>query len=148
MTIRKNDAPQHMYFYRSGPHIKIGISIDPIERMKQVWSPTREPIEIVGMIPNMDRRDEWHIHERFKQSCVGGEWFVETSDLTKFIEDHAEKPFETRAHTASKLIVVNFRAEREWRTRLKCFSIAQRRTLESIVVEAVSKYMDEIEATQ
>ena len=69
--------------------IKIGFTSRDtiINRLSSIQSNCSEKLSILGIISGASVKEEHFIHKRFKESRIIGEWFIETLDLLKFIED-------------------------------------------------------------
>ena len=82
-----------VYFFRCGPYIKIGYSIDPTRRLREIRTGigTKVPDDIdrartvlVQTEPG-GRSRERDLHQRFKHLHHWGEWFTEAPELTDYI---------------------------------------------------------------
>jgi hypothetical protein len=65
--------------------VKIGISADPVERLRQLQSSHSDKLELVASFAGK-AVDERRLHERFKEYRKRGEWFRESSEISRWIE--------------------------------------------------------------
>lgn len=88
-----------VYFFRCGPYIKIGYSIDPLRRLREIRTGigTKVPDDIdrtrtvlVQTEPG-GRNRERDLHKQFKHLHHWGEWFTEAPELTEYIESLSER---------------------------------------------------------
>lgn len=100
---------QTVYFIRCEGFIKIGISVDPKTRLRNIQvsgNGTHAPAginltsaEIVALEPGgYDRESE--LHKKFAALRVAGEWFTEVPELTAYIE--ALDEYTPPKHTPAK----------------------------------------------
>ena len=78
-----------VYFIRSDSptgEIKIGRSVYPQGRVKNLQTAHPFPLEIVGLIPEGGEELEQELHERFAHLRLRGEWFRPGADLWAYIE--------------------------------------------------------------
>ena len=66
--------------------IKIGISVDPIARLKSLQNGNAHRLALLGAVRG-DLKDERALHRRFKVSRLKGEWFRETPELLAAIAE-------------------------------------------------------------
>ncbi len=82
-----------LYFIRSGQYVKIGVSANPLGRLRQVQTGNPIEAELLAVCPG-GKDDEAAIHRAFQQHRVSGEWFRATPQLDALIEkvrhDHPE----------------------------------------------------------
>lgn len=87
-----NAGTGYIYFIQgeAGGPIKIGFSLEPEARKKelQVTSPTL--LVIVGLLTDGSLRKEHELHQRFSATRLHGEWFEPTSDLMDFIRENCD----------------------------------------------------------
>lgn len=69
--------------------IKIGKSEDPPARMLQVSYHAGDHVRLLLTLPG-GRLLERHLHARFAEHRIEGEWFVRAPQILAFIEQHAE----------------------------------------------------------
>lgn len=65
--------------------VKIGISIDPVRRLRQLQSTHTEQLELVAYFLGT-AADEADLHQRFKEFRKRGEWFHEAPEISAWIE--------------------------------------------------------------
>ncbi len=76
---------QFVYFIRAGTKVKIGISVDPHNRLCQLQTGNDEKLELLGCIPG-DRKTEKAVQAMFSCSAIDGEWFRLTPAIKDWIE--------------------------------------------------------------
>src|SRR5690554_4380274 len=84
-----------VYFARVGDYMKIGLSKDPIARSATLtYMKTRpenvsrgDAVELVGWFPG-STSEERAAHMRFGPQHVIGEWFIETPEMTDYLESN------------------------------------------------------------
>lgn len=79
--VRKDSV---VYFFRSGPFIKIGTTTKLKHRLQNVQTSHPTPLVLVGSLKG-DKRLERELHRRFASLRVNGEWFREVDDLAVYI---------------------------------------------------------------
>lgn len=79
----------YIYFIAIPGYIKIGKSKNPQRRIYGMQTASPEPIETIAIVP--ERRDltESIIHQRFIHLRKNREWFLDCSELRRFIEQYA-----------------------------------------------------------
>jgi excisionase family DNA binding protein len=75
---------EFVYFFRSGPFVKIGTTRNIKSRLQNLQISHPTPIALVGTIPG-GVRVERELHRRFASLRVNGEWFREVEDLAVYI---------------------------------------------------------------
>tara|TARA_Y100001937_G_C7123804_1_gene333899 strand:- start:322 stop:1113 length:792 start_codon:yes stop_codon:yes gene_type:complete len=77
-----------VYFIESleSKKIKIGTSKNPKARLKQLQTSNPSQLKILKVIPGGFAK-EFQIHRKFSQSRVCGEWFKDSEELRKYIEE-------------------------------------------------------------
>ena len=85
--INKSDLP-HVYFMQNveNKQIKIGVSIHPEIRRKQIITEVKNYIKILHIIPSAGYDQEQFLHEKFREFRIRGEWFKPDSVLLDYIE--------------------------------------------------------------
>jgi len=75
-----------VYFVQSrlGGPIKIGLTTQLNQRLKQLQNESPIPLQIVGALRG-DEKVEAAIHERFRKLRLHGEWFEPSTELVEFI---------------------------------------------------------------
>jgi len=75
-----------VYFVQSrlGGPIKIGLTTELSQRLKQLQNESPIPLQIVGALRG-DEKVEAAIHERFRKLRLHGEWFEPSTELVEFI---------------------------------------------------------------
>lgn len=83
----------YVYFAQRGEDgpIKIGVSKNPISRVKELGTASAEGLRLLGVIPGT-RRAEIEIHTLFSGCRLNGEWFRSAPDLIAYVSAHA-RPF-------------------------------------------------------
>ncbi|MBN9469964.1 MAG: GIY-YIG nuclease family protein [Bosea sp.] len=85
-AVRKGSV---VYFFRSGPFIKIGTTMNLKHRLQNVQTSHPTPIVLAGSTKG-DKRLERELHRRFAALRVNGEWFREVDDLAVYVANLAE----------------------------------------------------------
>jgi len=81
------DVPGFVYLFRSDIFYKIGVSIDPSRRLKDLNVACPIPIEQVCSIGTDNMVSlEYALHQKFKQKHHHGEWFVLDSADIEYIK--------------------------------------------------------------
>lgn len=82
-------APK-VYFIRNGRGgVKIGFTASTAKsRLSQLQTGQSDRLALVAVMDGADSFLERNLHDKFASSRVGGEWFTETTELTKIIESH------------------------------------------------------------
>lgn len=73
-----------VYFVKSGDVVKIGFSINVMQRLTGIETHCPTAVELIGLIPG-GRREERQVHRQFRHLRVHGEWFRLVPPLTDFI---------------------------------------------------------------
>ncbi len=73
-----------VYFFRSGPFIKIGTTMNLKHRLQNVQTSHPTPLVLAGSQKG-DKRLERELHRRFASLRVNGEWFREVDDLAVYV---------------------------------------------------------------
>jgi hypothetical protein len=76
--------------------IKIGTSIDPIERLSALMTEIGRPLKLLGVMPGR-HNEEFALHQRFAHLRSEKEWFRATKELGDFISTNAE-PWDDSRH--------------------------------------------------
>ena len=82
----RNDSKSddHLYFIKSGPHVKIGRSKNPKERMKSFMTALAMKPKLLHVVKNKGCL-ETTLHKSFKEHRMNGEWFNYHEDIQDFI---------------------------------------------------------------
>lgn len=82
----------HVYFMKNKKtdEIKIGISIHPEIRRRQIQFKEKAPIEILHIIGSGGRELENELHVKFSEYSTRGEWFANNQMIQQYIEESAE----------------------------------------------------------
>ncbi len=77
----------HVYFMRNkeNGNIKIGASIHPKKRKKEIQRLVGKPIEILKIISAGGFKMEKELHSKFREYNIHGEWFTPSKKLIKYI---------------------------------------------------------------
>lgn len=76
--------PQKVYFIGNGDKVKIGISVSPQARLKDMEVSNHGELKLLATIPG-GRKRERELHRRFMQYHIRGEWFELVTPIKKFI---------------------------------------------------------------
>lgn len=84
---RSADGWCYVYVIRSGNSVKIGRSLDPSARLKDLQTTHARPLELIAAVPSHAML-EGAIHRRFARlrTREDGEWFHLEQDLIDFIQ--------------------------------------------------------------
>lgn len=85
----KNSLPNNSFIYFIGNldigEVKIGRSIHPHKRLKELQTASPHPLFILKMIPgNSFQETKYHSH--FSKSKLKGEWYSITPDIKEFLD--------------------------------------------------------------
>jgi len=83
-----SDQRSVVYFFRSGPFIKIGTTTKLKHRLQNVQTSHPTPVVLAGAVRG-DKRLERELHRRFATLRVNGEWFREVDDLAVYVANLA-----------------------------------------------------------
>lgn len=79
---KESDGSGFVYLYEFGNCQKIGRSVDPLNRVKDFSLPGA----LIGVIATRDMVSlEAQLHARFREYCIGGEWFKLPGQLVNAI---------------------------------------------------------------
>ena len=84
-----------LYFIQQGSNgpIKIGVSSDPIFRMRQLQTGNPYRLRLLGIIEDpLAPEDEWH--DAFRDDRLVGEWFLPSKKLLDNINAHLGSHYE------------------------------------------------------
>ena len=86
----KQSSPKYIYFVlaKESNKIKIGISHDPLRRVRALKTGTWSDLEFLGCLPGVEE-DEKNIHKQWQHLHVKGEWFELSQDMLDWIEKNA-----------------------------------------------------------
>ena len=73
-----------VYFIQSVETVKIGISVSPKDRLKEMSVSNHADLRLLATIPG-GRKRERELHRRFAQYHIRGEWFEYALPIKKFI---------------------------------------------------------------
>lgn len=94
-TVIHGGLPVKSYVYfmqeRISGCIKIGTTIDPFRRRREIKFRRSRTRDFIGIMPGT-RALERELHERFAATRVEGEWFRPSADLFKYIKHYAYWP--------------------------------------------------------
>lgn len=82
----KHPELRYLYFIRGGDTVKVGISVSPERRMKQLESETQQQLEIMTAIP-FSGDCEPYCHERLAAYNIKGEWFYYVPEIKNLIRE-------------------------------------------------------------
>lgn len=87
---RKKRRPDFVYFIKDGDRVKIGHSVHPTVRMKNLT--THKKLELLGVMPG-GREREKQLHAKFAEHLVKGtrEWFMLVPEIVKYIAVHRRR---------------------------------------------------------
>ncbi|RUX29445.1 hypothetical protein EOA13_13515 [Mesorhizobium sp. M7A.F.Ca.US.011.01.1.1] len=77
-------APGFVYFLLVRDRIKIGFSLQPAQRLKQLATGLADPVDMFAFFRG-SRSDEVAIHRTFASHHVSGEWFDASQHILKFL---------------------------------------------------------------
>ena len=86
---KHGDRGSVVYFFRSGPFIKIGTTTKLKHRLQNVQTSHPTPVELVAS-QRGDKRLERELHMRFASLRVNGEWFREVDELAAYVANLGE----------------------------------------------------------
>ena len=88
-----------IYFIAAGKHIKIGYSVDPVSRLKELQTGNPLKLSIRATIQNGCFKTETGLHEMFEHLRKKGEWFRYTDELLWFTHAVRKYPEEQNIKT-------------------------------------------------
>jgi len=82
----------YIYFIQEGlqGNIKIGISQNPNDRIKQLQTGSSTPLRTL-LVKEGTQKDEEGLHKKFKKFQLKGEWFEPSEEILVYIEEEKEK---------------------------------------------------------
>ncbi len=73
-----------IYFIRRGEFVKIGVTINVLNRVKTLQNASVEPVTLLGVMVG-GKREERALHQRFHAKRIRGEWFKIDDEITDFV---------------------------------------------------------------
>ena len=92
---RPKSSVREVYFIKAAELelIKIGVSDNPRERLKQLQGVIPDKLALLGVqVCDRGGRLEKELHKRFETAWKVGEWFHVTPELEAYIEENAGWP--------------------------------------------------------
>lgn len=80
-----NSAPGRVYFIEGGGLLKIGYTVDPVYRMRNLVAMSPVPLNKIAEIPGTPD-DEKALHKQFAEYRAHGEWFRIEGALAAYIQ--------------------------------------------------------------
>lgn len=77
---KRNGQSTQVYFIKHGKRIKIGVSRNPRERLKDIAIHLDKPPKLLGSIEGSYQLEK-HIHAVLSNFRIGGEWFLDCADV-------------------------------------------------------------------
>jgi predicted GIY-YIG superfamily endonuclease len=70
----------YVYLIQNGrSHIKIGVSANPVDRMRELQTASSKPLRLLASFPFKSREEafgvEQELHKKFNHLLISGEWF-------------------------------------------------------------------------
>lgn len=83
----KGSSEDYLYFIKSGIYVKIGRSINPEKRLKELATGTPETPKLILVVPNKGHMEK-SLHRCFKEwkTRERGEWFFLNDNIQEFIK--------------------------------------------------------------
>lgn len=69
--------------------VKIGVSRNPLQRLKSLQAAVAEPLELLGTHKG-SHTAELKLHDKFKHLRVNNEWFKLTDEIARYIAENCE----------------------------------------------------------
>lgn len=82
-------SAKYLYFIACGDAVKVGVSSDPENRMKELRAGAPGPLRIVAKFEQRGR-DEGALHKRIAHLRLYGEWFRHTEEVDALIRELSE----------------------------------------------------------
>lgn len=82
---KQKKRAQKVYFIRAADIVKIGVAVDPQERLRTLQVARTERLELLLTLNGGVER-EARLHNLFAAQCVGGEWFTYAGPVAAYIE--------------------------------------------------------------
>lgn len=73
-----------VYFISDGESIKIGVSVNPQERLLALQTGHARQLSILCTIPG-GADEEFHMHAKFRHHRIRGEWFNDCQEIRDFV---------------------------------------------------------------
>jgi hypothetical protein len=112
MFDERSKFSEKIYFIRAGSLVKIGRSLNPQSRLKQLKVNNKQTVipdgvdmstaEIIAEFPG-GRRVESRLHSKFARYRVAGEWFRFTKEVRQFAEKEAGDYEQSLRNMASRI---------------------------------------------
>lgn len=83
--------PDLIYFIAAEDRVKIGRSIDPNKRLRELQTASPFPLRMLGFFEGGEL-EEKETQRRFRTHSLHGEWFKLTPEVLAFIRAHTENP--------------------------------------------------------
>jgi len=77
---------QFVYFIECGNRMKIGVSVCPQDRVKQLQTGSPSPLVLRAAVSG-GHNVEKELHHKFSDERLDGEWFLLSQRLEKYIEE-------------------------------------------------------------
>ena len=77
---------QFVYFIECAGLIKIGVSVNPETRLASIQTANGHTARLLATVPGGTRLER-QLHEKFKASRVGGEWFKPTNEIREYLRE-------------------------------------------------------------
>lgn len=80
-----NPRPRYVYFARCGDLVKIGQSVEPYARVRELRTSSPGRVVLLAFVASRIDFNEYVLHRRFQHLRVHGEWFNVDHDLAGII---------------------------------------------------------------
>lgn len=77
---------RQVYFAQCGDKIKIGVTVNALDRLQQLQQGSGEPIELIACIAG-DYSTEAALHNKLQQFRINGEWFRDCPEVRAAIQN-------------------------------------------------------------
>ena len=82
---RKRDSDGYVYFIKTQNRVKIGYSLNPFTREREIQTGSSEPVFLVALIEGT-LQTEKSLHKRFAQHRLQGEWLSCVPEIEDYIK--------------------------------------------------------------
>lgn len=80
------EAKKMLYFMKCGDAVKVGVSIDPESRVRQVRTGNQGIVTLLASFPNLGKFEK-ACHTRLADNHISGEWFIYDYDVEVLLQE-------------------------------------------------------------
>lgn len=98
----------NVYFVCTTDAVKVGFTTSWEKRRPALQTGSADKLQLLALLPNVEKSTEKALHEAFKMGHINGEWFRKTSRLLRFADlVHQGSRPTTPAHIATLLAYID-----------------------------------------